>query len=76
MLYIQEEIKNYDIAIKYNPNFDKNYLEKGISLVNLGQYSSAKENFLLAIKYNPNIIAEHETMLKRLTELKNFTGVK
>ncbi|SPR14225.1 hypothetical protein [Orientia tsutsugamushi] len=23
-----------------------------------------------------NIIAEHETMLKRLTELKNFTGVK
>ncbi|KJV51275.1 putative tetratricopeptide repeat protein [Orientia tsutsugamushi str. Gilliam] len=64
------------MAIKYKPNFAENYLEKGISLVNLGQYSRAKDNFLLASKYNPNIIVGYETALKRLTELKNFTGVK
>ncbi|KJV52348.1 tetratricopeptide repeat family protein [Orientia tsutsugamushi str. Gilliam] len=60
----QDAIKNYDIAAKYNPNFAKNYLEKGISLVSLGQYSKAKENFNLAIKYNSNIIAEYEAMFK------------
>ncbi|SPR13906.1 hypothetical protein [Orientia tsutsugamushi] len=56
--------------------FDKNYLEKGISLVNLGQYSSAKENFNLAIKYMPNLIAEYEAIIKRLTELEKFTVAK
>nr|WP_045913567.1 hypothetical protein [Orientia tsutsugamushi] len=69
-------IENFDIAIKYKPNFAENYLEKGISLVSLGQYSKAKENFNLAIKYMPNLIEEYELTIKRLTEFENFTIAK
>ncbi|KJV87490.1 putative tetratricopeptide repeat protein [Orientia tsutsugamushi str. UT76] len=64
------------IITKYKPNFAENYLEKGISLVSLEQYSNAKDNFLLATKYNPNIIVGYETALKRLIELEKFTVAK
>ncbi|WP_371222235.1 tetratricopeptide repeat protein [Orientia tsutsugamushi] len=72
----QKAIENYNIAIKYKPNFAENYLEKEISLVSLGQYSKAKENFNLAIKYMPNPIEEYELTIKKLTEFENFTIAK
>ncbi|WP_371218707.1 tetratricopeptide repeat protein [Orientia tsutsugamushi] len=37
----QEAIKNYDVAIKCNPDFIEAYMNKGIALRELGQYQEA-----------------------------------
>ncbi|KJV50679.1 TPR repeat family protein [Orientia tsutsugamushi str. Gilliam] len=34
----QEAIENFDTGIRYNPNDEKAYYNKGISLYQLGQY--------------------------------------
>ncbi len=47
-------MKNFDLAIKYNPNDAKAYYIKGACLNELGQHQEALENFDLAIKYDPN----------------------
>ncbi|WP_232296927.1 hypothetical protein [Candidatus Orientia mediorientalis] len=72
----QNAIENYNIAIEYKPDFAENYLEKGISLLNLGQHAAAKENFRLAVKYNPDIIIGYEIVIKRLKELESFSVAK
>lgn len=49
----QEAIKNFDLAIKYDPNFAEAYNNKGVSYKKLGKYREAIENFDIALKYNP-----------------------
>nr|WP_284524993.1 tetratricopeptide repeat protein [Orientia tsutsugamushi] len=47
-------IENYDIAIRYRPNYSEAYHNKGLTLAILGQFQNAIEHFDLAIKYDPN----------------------
>ena len=67
----QEAIKNYNLAIKHNPNIAESYLEKGITLFKLRKFKEAKENFNLALKYNSNLITGYEKGIKLLRKLDN-----
>ena len=52
---IEEAIKTYETAIKYDPEYDIAYNNLGvIYLDDLGRVQKAIELFELAIKYNPN----------------------
>ncbi|SPR15244.1 TPR repeat-containing protein 03 [Orientia tsutsugamushi] len=55
----QEAIKNFDLAIKYNPNDAEAYYNKGFYLGKLGQLQKAIENFDLAIKYKPDLAVSY-----------------
>ncbi|WP_081257917.1 tetratricopeptide repeat protein [Orientia tsutsugamushi] len=37
----QETIENFNLAIKYKPNYAEAYYNKGVSLAELGQYKEA-----------------------------------
>ncbi|KJV72377.1 TPR repeat family protein, partial [Orientia tsutsugamushi str. UT76] len=49
----QEAIKNFDIAIKYQPDCALAYVNKGMSLNELGHHQKAIKNYDIAIKYQP-----------------------
>ncbi|KJV51813.1 TPR repeat family protein [Orientia tsutsugamushi str. Gilliam] len=49
----QEAIKNFDIAIKYKPDFAEAYVNKGMALKALAQHQKAIEIFDTAIRYEP-----------------------
>ncbi|KJV70901.1 tetratricopeptide repeat protein [Orientia tsutsugamushi] len=49
---LKEEIENYNLAIKYKPNYINTY--KGMRLHKLGQLHEEIESYNLAIKYKPD----------------------
>ncbi|BAG39579.1 TPR repeat-containing protein 02_01 [Orientia tsutsugamushi str. Ikeda] len=56
----QEAIKNYDLAIKYKPDFSDTYNNKGIALNKLGRHQEAMESYNLAIKYDPDNVYAYQ----------------
>lgn len=51
---LQEAIKEYDLAIKYQPNNANVYNNKGTVLEKLGKWHEAIKEYDLAIKYSPD----------------------
>ncbi|KJV72770.1 TPR repeat-containing protein 08 [Orientia tsutsugamushi] len=65
----QEAIKNYDIAIKYKPDFAVAYHAKGNALKNLEKLLEAIENYDQAILYRPNYADHYNSKGIALNEL-------
>ncbi|WP_425361237.1 tetratricopeptide repeat protein [Candidatus Tisiphia endosymbiont of Ceraclea dissimilis] len=51
---LEEAIKEYDLAIKYQPENSVNYYNKAIALAGLNKWQEAIKEYDLAIKYQPN----------------------
>ncbi|WP_375333830.1 tetratricopeptide repeat protein [Candidatus Tisiphia endosymbiont of Xenochironomus xenolabis] len=51
---LEEAIKEYDLAIKYQPENPVNYYNKAIALAGLNKWQEAIKEYDLAIKYQPN----------------------
>ena len=49
----KEAIKNYDKAIKINPQFAEAYVNRGLAEAKLGQYKEAIQDYDKAIEINP-----------------------
>ncbi|WP_375318661.1 tetratricopeptide repeat protein [Candidatus Tisiphia endosymbiont of Oplodontha viridula] len=71
MRRFQDAIENYNLAIKYDPNYVQAYYNKGMTLEKLGKHQEAKKNFNLAVKYKPNLIEEYEKIIIGLRKLGN-----
>ena len=51
--YTEQSIKEYDKAVKFNPNDWRAYKEKGILyMINIGDHVKAIDNFQKAVKLN------------------------
>ncbi|WP_371219342.1 tetratricopeptide repeat protein [Orientia tsutsugamushi] len=59
----QKAIKNYDVAIKCNPDCIEAYINKGIALKELGQYIKRQLKFLILL-FDINQIWQKLIMLK------------
>ncbi|BAG40672.1 tetratricopeptide repeat protein [Orientia tsutsugamushi] len=56
----QDAIWNFDLAIKYKPDFPDAYYNKGIALNKLGQHQEAMESCNLAIKYDSDNVYAYQ----------------
>ncbi|KJV76843.1 TPR repeat family protein [Rickettsia hoogstraalii str. RCCE3] len=52
---MKKQLKNYNLAIKYQPNCVEAYYNKAISLNILKKHHEAIENCDLAIEYDPKL---------------------
>ncbi|HJD64259.1 MAG TPA: tetratricopeptide repeat protein [Rickettsia endosymbiont of Sericostoma sp.] len=54
---LEEAIKEYDLAIKYQPENPVNYYNKAIALAGLNKWQEAIKEYDLAIKHQPEIVS-------------------
>ncbi|WP_341752630.1 MULTISPECIES: tetratricopeptide repeat protein [unclassified Candidatus Tisiphia] len=66
---LEEAIKEYDLAIKYQPENPVNYYNKAIALVGLNKWQEAIKEYDLAIKYQPEIFMSHSNRARVLMHL-------
>ncbi len=51
---LNQALKEYDIALKTNPNLPRAHLNRGIVLLRKEQYAKAEEEFYSELRVNPN----------------------
>ncbi|KJV71993.1 TPR repeat-containing protein 08 [Orientia tsutsugamushi] len=56
----QKAIKNYDVAIKCNPDCIEAYINKGAALNELGRQQEAMESCNMAIKYDSDNVCAYQ----------------
>ncbi|BAG39790.1 tetratricopeptide repeat protein [Orientia tsutsugamushi] len=66
----QEAIKNYDVAIKCNPDSAEAYMNKGASLNELGRQQEAMESCNMAIKYDSDNVCAYQLANELAKKLK------
>ncbi|KJV72378.1 TPR repeat family protein [Orientia tsutsugamushi str. UT76] len=58
------------MAIKYQPDFVEAYINKGITLNELGRHQEAMESYNLAIKYDPDNVYAYQLANEFAKKLK------